>query len=301
MPSRVFFTALWAAALLPASAARAVDHGAACTSDLDCSLLGVCSIGGSCVCDPGWRGADCGVLDVAPAVRGSGYNLTSAGTSSWGGRIIADATDANLHHLFLAEFTKGCGLDFWAPFSRIVRATSRSGYLGPYAFAAEIASTFAHNPTVVWSARENLWLMYHIGCPQPLPSSCAAPAFACDGGDTVNGESGITLRTSPDLIVWTEVGRVLTNNTKGLWDADTTNPSGWVNADGSIVLFYRGCPVDCEGAELLAFATAPTSAGPYTRAGTKPIFDAPAEDPMVWQDRRGHWHVLMHSLEPGGG
>ena len=274
---------------------------ATCTSDSDCSLLGTCSISAACVCDPGWRGEDCGVLDLAPATRGSGYNLTSAGTSSWGGRIVRDPADAGLHHLFAAEFTGGCGLDDWAPFSRIIRATSKDGAAGPYVFASEVAKTFAHNPTVVWSPQERLWLMWHIGCPQSVPPTCGAPAFSCDGGDSENGESGITMRTSPDLLTWTEVGRVLTNNTEGLWDTDSTNPSGWVQTDGSIVLFYRGCPYNCNGNELLSFATAPSSAGPYTRARTQPIFSAPAEDPMVWQDRRGRWHVLMHSLEPDGG
>ena len=272
----------------------------ACVTDLDCSLNGVCSAAAVCEYDAGWRGSDCGVLDLVPAERGSGYNLTAIGTSSWGGRIIRDPRDKNLHHLFAAEFTGGCGLDYWSPMSRIIRAESRMGYLGPYKFTAEVVPTFAHNPTVILGPN-NTYLMYHIGCKFPQPGSCEAPQFACDGGDAINGESGITLRTSSDLITWTEVGRVLTNNTPGVWDTDTTNPSAWTQSDGSIVLFYRGCPYNCGGAELLNYAVGPAAAGPFTRASTSPIFDAPAEDPMVWQDRRGRWHVLMHSLEPDGG
>jgi len=291
--------------LLAAAAAVAATR---CASDLDCSLNGVCAAGaGTCACDAGWSGADCGVLDVRPAVRGSGYNLTGRGTSSWGGRVVRDPADAGLHHLFVAEFTGGCGLDSWSPMSRIVRAESRTGSAGPYAFAAEVAGTFAHNPTVVWSAREGRFLMYHIGCPIPQPHKCGAQPLACDGGNDENGESGITLRTSVDLRAWALVGQVLRNASAGAWDADTTNPSPWVDpADGAVTLFYRGCPLNCRDSgntELLSFATAPAAAGPYARAPrAAPILSAPAaEDPFVWRDARGNWHVLFHSLEPGGG
>ena len=272
-----------------------------CTSDRDCSFTGVCTVARECACDPGWRGDDCGVLDLAPATRGTGYNRTAEGTSSWGGRIVPDPADANLFHLFAAEFTGGCGLDFWSPMSRIIRAESRTGAEGPYVFASEVVGTFAHNPTVIRDPTRKQWLMYHIGCAVPQPSTCTQPSFSCDGGDAINGESGVTLRVSKDLRTWSEVGRVLTNNTDGLWDTDTTNPSAWLQPNGSVVLFYRGCPYNCGGDELLNCATGPAPEGPFARAGPAPIFGAPAEDPFVWSDRRGHWHVLMHSLEPDGG
>ena len=45
------------------------DHTAACTSELDCQLNGAC-VQGACVCDKGWRGTDCGTLnlELAPIV-----------------------------------------------------------------------------------------------------------------------------------------------------------------------------------------------------------------------------------------
>jgi len=277
-----------------------------CATDEDCSLLGVC-LSASCVCDSGWRGADCGELALAPATRHAGYNRTgeSPPTSSWGGRVIADPVDPALHHLFAAEFTGSCGLDFWSPYSRIIRAESRAGPEGPFTFAAEVAPTFAHNPQVAYSAAEGLYLMYHIGCAFPQPAGCTPTALTCAPGNDENGESGISLRVSRDLRTWTaRRGYALANGTGGGWDEDTTNPSPLVLGNGSIVLFYRGCPRNCadsEHTELLGFALAAGSQGPYTRATPAPLFPShPTEDPNVWQDARGHWHVLSHSLEPGG-
>jgi len=248
-------------------------------------------------------GDDCGVLDLAPATRHTGYNKTSNGTSSWGGRIIPDPENPKLFHLFAAEFKNGCGLDYWSPMSRIIRAESVHGPEGPYEFAAEIASTFAHNPTVVYSEIDKLWLMYHIGCDFPTPSDkCVSPDLTCDPGNYLNGESGITVRTASSLTgEWKSQGIVFGANKNGTWDTDTTNPSAFVFPNGNILLAYRGCPFNC-GDELINLALAQNYSGPYTRLnGDKPLFMNENEDPFIFRDNRGHWHLLLHSLEAGGG
>ena len=281
----------------------------ACATDEDCSLTGVCKPdSGMCACDPGWIGADCGVLDLAPAKYNTGYNYTSQRTSSWGGKTIRDPKNASLFHLFAAEFTGHCGLDYWSPMSRIIRAVGSSP-AGPFTFAAEVVGTFAHNPTVIWSPADQLYLMYHIGCKVAQPTSCVQPSFSCDSGNNINGESSISMLSSPDLITWTPLGVALgPNPNHDAWDTDTTNPSAFPMASTSdpsapgILLAYRGCPYNCGGAELIALASAPSYRGPYTRIGTaQPLFSNGNEDPHVWRDARGHWHMLMHSLEAGGG
>lgn len=50
----------------------AVAAGAnSCTSNLDCSLNGICS-GGVCVCDKPWKGESCGVLSYKVCLRVDG-------------------------------------------------------------------------------------------------------------------------------------------------------------------------------------------------------------------------------------
>jgi hypothetical protein len=68
------------------------------------------------------------------------------------------------------------------------------------------------------------------------------------------------------------------------------------------LLAYRGCPYNCSGNELISLANAPNYAGPYTRLNDqRPIFKNHAEDPFFWKDKRGNYHILVHSLEKDGG
>ncbi|KAF2100279.1 hypothetical protein NA57DRAFT_73890 [Rhizodiscina lignyota] len=293
--------------IFPILASSLVYAVNACKSNEDCSLNGVCDTHHkTCTCDPGWTAADCGKLDLKPATRGTGYNKTASGTSSWCNVIKHDPKDKSLWHLFVSEFQDGCGLDFWSPFSRIIRAESRHGPEGPYEFAAQVAPSFAHNPSVVWSPADKLYLIYGIGCHQNLPATCTPPEFTCGPGNFINGESGISLWSSPDLYTWTSHGQIFKGDNGGNWDADLTNPSPlplYSSNDhtDTILLAYRGCPYNCSGSEQINLAEAPHFLGPYHKLEKNPIFPNPNEDPFIWRDKRGHYHMLSHSLEPLGG
>lgn len=296
------------------SAAASSSHTSSCKTDHDCSLNGVCQRSGNCRCDAGWLGADCGVLDARPAKRSAGYNLTSQGTSSWCSSVVRDPWDPTLHHLFASEFSHGCGLDYWAPYSRVVRAESRSGPAGPYEFAGEVRGTFAHNPTVVYSPAEREWLLYYIGCPTDVvEDKCTAKKFTCGPGNSNNGESGISVLSSRDLRHWTPRGQVMKGTDDDAWDADVTNPSAFplrqcrgprsgASHSSAMLLAYRGCIYNCTADELINIAVSTKGfEGPYRKVQQQPLFSNPNEDPFIWQDRRGNWHMLLHSLEPEGG
>lgn len=301
---RSFITTLLVPAII-----TGVQHAFACTTDADCSLNGVCQQKNStCLCDAGWTASDCGVIDFRPATRYTGYNRTAEGISSWGSTIVQDPADSKLFHLFMAQFADGCNLDYWTPYSTVVKATSTSGPEGPYQFDKEIVGTFAHNPSVIWSEADGLYLLIHIGCPVEIPDTCTStPAFSCGPGNTNNGESGISAWSSPDLKSWTFHGQIMPGNTNGTWDSDTTNPSAFPlwsakNHTHEILMAYRGCVWNCdEGLEQIGVAVASNFTGPYVRAHDYPIFPENTEDPFVWRDKRGNFHMLVHSLESGGG
>lgn len=65
-----------------------------CSTDLDCSLNGVCT-GGVCVCDKPWGGTGCGVLQYKPNQPVSAkslYNLNTSGAPASGPCVTPTST-----------------------------------------------------------------------------------------------------------------------------------------------------------------------------------------------------------------
>ena len=145
----LMLSSAWAALLLGALFALLSAEG--CKIDEDCSLLGRCDAATStCKCDAGWRGADCGELELLPAAPSSGYNLTAQGISTWGANIFpvhgSEDGDGDEWHMLASEFENKCGIDHWSPNSAIVHATSTSGAAGPYKRQSVAVIPFAPQP-----------------------------------------------------------------------------------------------------------------------------------------------------------
>ncbi|KAB2569315.1 hypothetical protein DBV05_g12008 [Lasiodiplodia theobromae] len=261
-----------------------------CTTDDDCSLNGICTTtNATCLCDPGWRSTDCGELDLRPATRGTGYNHTStsaasdpfsggtAGNASWGGQILPDRHgDRRKFHLITSQFSHGCGLSGWKPFSTIIRAESTTGPRGPYVWAQELFGAFTHNPTAVWSPADDLYLLFMIGRDDyELPETCKHQGIM---------PNNISIATSPDLRTWTPRRQVLTN---------ATNPAPWPlfapeNRTVRIALAVEDNIIHVAASYNASFE--PTVFQPAE--GEQPW----SEDPFLWRDKRGHWHILVHYM-----
>jgi hypothetical protein len=159
---------------LVATSLSLVAARARCATDADCSLLGVCSSSGSCVCDPGWGGSGCAKLKIAPAPSGGVYGFgVPFAVTSWGGNAIYDNETA-LWHLFVTEIAgKNCGLHGWAGGSTVVHATSRSA-LGPFKRQSVALRRQAHNPQAIRLA-DGKWYIFHIG-----QANSHGPAAPCN-------------------------------------------------------------------------------------------------------------------------
>jgi len=305
-----------------------IATGLGCSTDEDCSLLGVCTKH-VCECDSGWKGDDCGILNLEPAVYGSGYNLTGSTppTDSWGANIFptTGSSSPSDWSMVVAEFENHCQISNWSPNSAIVLAQSTTGPEGPYSRKKVLVAPFAHNPKVV-KAPDGTWLMYTIGVhvgSSKLVNCSATTNLDQEEGDREaeaetpthppgrnpeNLESNITLFTSASPEgPWARYGVVLGADYLKSWDEDTSNPSPWVLPNGTILLMYRGCVVaechskicGCTG-EYIGISSAPSWKGPYTRLKNTTILPtAPAEDPSMWIDNRNNVHFLMHYLLDG--
>ena len=181
-------------ALLPLLAGLA----AACSTLEDCSLNGACvrspcaGPGPCCVCNKGWKGATCALLDRHPPpsrAEAGVWGMPLAGrpnVTSWGGNVLEDKA-TGLHHLYVTEIAgpngSSCGLVSWGSHSTVVHAVSKSGLAGPYKKASVAVGHEGHNPQAVRVG--DRWVIFHIGggsapgtpvspCPAPPPPSCSS-------------------------------------------------------------------------------------------------------------------------------
>eukprot|EP01043_Picozoa_sp_COSAG02_P010489 COSAG02_NODE_369_length_23680_cov_36.650609_10_plen_608_part_00 len=243
------------------------------------------------------------MLRLGPAKPNGGYR-TSSGAKffSWGGAVVEDS--AGEFHLYASEWTRGCGLEYWTPNSRVVRATA-SNVDGPYVFAQEVLPTFYTNPQLV-SLPNGQLLLYVIGQPCNKTADCTNSThppskpfhYTCRyHNDMQSGISLFSSGTGP-LGPWRSHGMILNGSGSangGGFNNSRTNPTALVEPDGSILLNFRGGSKGYR-AEFLGSARASSWADSYHVTSPKPLLPENLEDPFVYKDCRGGYHMLAHSI-----
>jgi hypothetical protein len=266
----------------------------------DCSENGLCGVDGKCVCDPGWRSSpDCSTLTLGPAAAGGVYGYGSPfQTTSWGGNSVLD-NSTGVHHLYVTEIAgKGCGLHEWQGQSTVVHATS-SSELGPYTRVGVAIPHQAHNPqTLLWGGKIYI---FHIGTgvSTSTPKDCNEPVVPNTDWVTSTALPG---PSSPPLPI--PPARPGPSTGSSLHVASTfrgpftpvqpgmpkcNNPSPAIHPNGTL---YVAC--------TWRLLSAPGPEGPWVEVG--PIQPGNGskqpngnwEDPFLFFDRRGGWHVLAH-------
>ncbi|KAL7539341.1 hypothetical protein ACHAXR_009225 [Thalassiosira sp. AJA248-18] len=247
--------------------------GGKCTSDMDCSLAGVCLPNGKCECDPWTEGPDCSYLKFAPVDK-SRLGYVNEHHSSWGGSIV-QGSDGR-YHMFTSEIIckedpdvrKRCGLNNWETHSRIARVTS-TDIGGPYERMDVVLPPEHHNPSVHVSPKTNDWHLFSISG----PTGPIVRMISSDEGQTW----GIPMAISP-----------------------RQNPGPLMKDDGSTYLFYRADGMDlpsptCSN-EGISFQICPSDTESCNTPNDTPIFGHTGEDPSVFADHRGNYHMLFNAL-----
>ena len=103
-----------------------------CRDAFDCELNGQCHAG-VCVCSRGWKGQQCGELDLLPVASAAAVGFVPSDESetlscSWGGNIIQEPHGQ--YSLIAASMRAHCGINAWGTNSEIVMAVSDSPH-GP--------------------------------------------------------------------------------------------------------------------------------------------------------------------------
>eukprot|EP00045_Choanoeca_perplexa_P010550 m.107686 g.107686 ORF g.107686 m.107686 type:complete len:359 (+) comp15317_c0_seq21:140-1216(+) len=238
----------------------------ACTNDTDCTLSGEC-VDGQCHCRLPWTGDDCGVLKFGPSVEPAAYGY-DPNVTSWGGNIIEYN---GIYHLYVTQIAHG-GLKSWGRSSEVVHATSTS-LDKPFVKKDVAVPILAHNPEVVLgrnSTNGTVFVIFHI-----FPGSKTA--------DTTLNASDNTAHVS--------------YSTEGPWQPFTLNmqcdnPAPMQHPNGT---WY----VVCNTRNFVLYR-ADAFSGPYVEVAEfpgRPPLTGVWEDPFLYLDTVGNWHVIAHSWD----
>lgn len=249
-------------------------EGSRCANDMDCSLSGVCQEDGTCKCEPWAEGLDCSYLKFEPVDKARlGY--LNEDHSSWGASVIQKSN--GMYHMYVSEIIckndngKRCGLNNWETHSRIVQASS-GNIEGPYQRLESMPVVLPaehHNPSLVVSPTTGDWHLFSISGP-------TGPIERMISKD--EGESwGIPMTVSP-----------------------RQNPGPLMKADGSTLLFYRADGLDipyptCSN-EGISVQNCPSDDEPCEEPKDTLVFGHTGEDPSVFVDHRGYYHMLFNAL-----
>jgi hypothetical protein len=267
-------------ALLLASAVLG-SAAATCSSDLGCSLNGACTAG-SCACDPGWSGAECELLALAPSPPGGAYGY-APNISSWGAHVIRHPSDS-LYHMFVSEFWGNCGVhESWQQDSHVVHATAATP-LGPFKY---VDTALPPEATCMHIAMNGSTIvMFHQGrsgsgqgklvncsdaLPMPKEDWRPVPQHKVHSSDSPTGP-------------WKSGGGEMPPG------INCENPAPLRLPNGSTAVF-------CHGPGIRLWVSAGTTPAPVRfilSPGESPIPHTVWEDPFVYLDRNGHWHLLSH-------
>ena len=170
--------------------------------------------------------------------------------------------------MFVAEMQHG-GLSGWAQNSQCVHATGTS-LTAPFTRAGTVVSPWCHGPVALRDPKDGEWLLFHVGS-GPGPSGAAA----------ANSSGFMHHAPSPD----------------GPWVPHAGPTPGGCNMPTAA--FHPNGTLFAVCGNGDALTSAPSRHGAWTaqRALGK---EKHWEDPTLWFDRRGNFHVIFHvySLQP---
>ena len=250
--------------LLSCLASASAQPDGKCKSDLQCSLNGVCTKG-SCICDKPWKGPSCGLLGYKKTTPISGKSLFPLNKShnTWNGPIVGPLDGT--FHLFNPYYGNYTGIKSLFKVEYIMHGTSDK-IEGPFSWGVQPNIPGGINP---------MFLTYN---------------------DSQTGKTRYTLwnggirEAQPPFINWTNVPAP-----HGGGDCGTNGAPAYHNGT-----FY------CVSQHTTEIVSTPTLGGKWTKLAdinvtTSTVNNTPyaklmpnIEDPYLWIDRRGNFHVINH-------
>jgi len=222
---------------------------------------------GRCACDVPWLGENCGVLETQPAQPGGMYNFKEHGylpngtsmMASWGGNILWSGT---CWDLFVAEIPGG--LIHWGTDGLCVHASSPNR-TGPFVRQRVVDGPDCHNPQAIRDRESGDILLFALR----------------------RKKKSWLLRAKIASEPFQEV------NTSVVGSCNNPAPAYHPNGTLFVVCNHNQMTHLMPGKGALRngdWAQLSTPLDPSS-CGDK---DRHWEDPFLWFDRRGNWHIIYH-------
>jgi len=233
-----------------------VASASACKSNSDCSLNGICT-SGACVCDKPWKGVSCGTMGykVTPAGGKNLYN-TSDPRNTWNGPIVTDKNGQ--YHIFDPIYKEG---SLGGPTS-ILHGVA-ANVTGPYDWSAQ--------PSLPTGGGEN-------------------PAFVTFV-DPTTGKTVYSLWISGKVrIAATPLGpfvEVPNFKYSGSNPAPIFHNGAWYMTSQTTTDIMT-TPSLKAGSTWVEYST-------ISHDGAPGNISYHTEDPFMWVDKRGNWHIINHA------
>jgi len=227
--------------------------------------------------------------------------------------------------MFAAEMTRDCTLRHWLTNSEVVLALADEP-TGPYKEQFQIIPPWAHNPEAILTT-DGQAVVYTLGdgipahgpeypcdIPNPAPPPPYVPPAPTAPSNEVHDVSFL-LHYAPadkftDRSAWkSHNATILDFPVNFKWEGNW-NPAPVQLSDGTVRVmahtgysgFYNTSNGTIAGWSGEVVIEADNWRGPYRMITSRDITNCThcEEDPFMWQDHRGNWHVLYHRMFDNG-
>ena len=304
--------------LVVVNASSMIAATLSCSSTADCSFGGACTTSGVCVCDAGFAGVTCALLDNSTRIPViSGFRLDDYHV--WGSQVVFERS-TNLYRMAASIYP--ITLSFYQSwlFSAQIVIASAASPLGPFALDSIVLPYAAEshwdrsvmNPKLLRAPGENSrWLLFYVGSTYvgltpnatvPIPTGQAQSAQASQ-------RIGVASAPSP-LGPFTRLPQPILEPRPGQWDDRmVSNPAivafGYGQNTSLLMVYKASSPSDANETQTrVCFGVASASAWnmPFLRLRNDPILPCPdnsfyAEDPTLWRGIDGIFHLVFKDFD----
>jgi hypothetical protein len=279
---------------------------------LDCSLGGVCAAQ-KCECDPQFTGARCDILHLRGKTKlNNGIHENGADANhTWGGHALKDNSRAGGKWVGFFSYLAGdCGLGSWGSSSMIISATADAPD-GPFDMqtAIPVLGIEAHN-AMISKHPNGSYFLFHIGCgtTRNRTVGCTPHTFKPCGGWNESNQFLLPNGSFPAGYLEPEPATThISESLHGPWRPapnvpTVNNPCPYFFDNGTTLLFDRNTvrwasSVDYTGTwqQRTTIVDIPFINGSSWNNGSSANGTDRPEDPGVWRDKRGNFHMLFNA------